>query len=566
MLSNEDLKLKQLRINARKPFILKKLPPIGNALGGAAFNKEGKLEIFPQIRRVDYTVLFSARRDRMVREVDDKGNRFVVDLSEIPLIEQNKFFNVQTDNMLKRVLRDDLVEPDGTSVNIKVYRTDMVFESEPGPSVLKQHFCFYPEDVPEWQWPGNDKATYEAAKAAGVDVWAVVKHFEKHDYERGTDILKVYEEYQAELGSRSGMRAPITDFTEKSRNKLKFTLRNALCDWTTMVTLTYPSNYPRDGRVCKTHLNRFLTHIRSDYKGIKYVWFMEFQERGAPHFHIFTTCALPGQTYVSPLWYHIVNSGDQSHLKAGTQVKPLDDSKKALEYATSYANKATQKLTPEEFKNVGRFWGSSRGLTSEIVTLSDISIRQMQHIRRHYLESFGVRGRLDRMNCYFWNGAQWAANVCHDYYNMHIRPFEAEMLDIGEVNPSLREKGAPWLEEHDKDRALGSKKHARLSKEAFPPSTGLDALRYLTRKAEYRGSDERPWRNLKVGNFNYQMYGARAKVLELDDREKPIHGLASSYGVRSKEPVSEEAFESSEITVPEWSAILGHLSKRMKVN
>lgn len=40
------------------------------------------------------------------------------------------------------------------------------------------------------------------------------------------------------------------------------------------------------------------------------------------------------------------------------------------------------------------------------------------------------------MNCYIWNGAEWAAEICR----VHIRPLEAELLDIAEVAPELREK------------------------------------------------------------------------------------------------------------------------------
>lgn len=153
---------------------------------------------------------------------------------------------------------------------------------------------------------------------------------------------------RVEKGARQGVRKAIKEFTRVSRNQLKFTLRNAVCDWLEFTTLTYPGEYPLDGRECKRHLNLFLTHLRSDYKGLKYVWFMEFQERGAPHFHIFTTCALPGKTYVSPLWFHIVNSGDKRHLEAGTQVKGLATSEEAIRYATSYANKANQKEVPKK--------------------------------------------------------------------------------------------------------------------------------------------------------------------------------------------------------------------------
>ncbi len=133
-----------------------------------------------------------------------------------------------------------------------------------------------------------------------------------------------------ETGPRSGTRQAIKHFTRVSREKLKFTLRNSLCDWLWFSTLTYPGSFPTDGRECKRHLNLLLTHLRSDYPGIKYVWFLECKERGAPHFHLFTTCAIPGRTYWSPLWYHIVDSGDKGHLVAGTQVRALTTTSEAL--------------------------------------------------------------------------------------------------------------------------------------------------------------------------------------------------------------------------------------------
>lgn len=40
---------------------------------------------------------------------------------------------------------------------------------------------------------------------------------------------------------------------------------------------------------------------------------------------------------------------------------------------------------------------------------------------------------------------------------MHIPPLEAELLDIGEVDPELREKGAAWLGPEDIARKLGLK-------------------------------------------------------------------------------------------------------------
>ena len=67
---------------------------------------------------------------------------------------------------------------------------------------------------------------------------------------------------------------------------------------------------------------------------------------------LFTTCALPGRTYLSALWFSIVNSGDPKHLASGTQVKALHNTEEAMAYATAYASKATQKLTPDGFVGV----------------------------------------------------------------------------------------------------------------------------------------------------------------------------------------------------------------------
>lgn len=140
-----------------------------------------------------------------------------------------------------------------------------------------------------------------------------------------------------------------------------------MCEWLSFSTLTYPAEFPVDGRVCKRHLNLLLTHLRKHYPGVKYVWFLEFQERGAPHFHIFTTCPVPGRTYLSPLWYHIVNSEDKKHLVSGTQVRALKSSSEAIKYATSYANKLKQKTVPERSKS--RVLGLQPEKTDPIVEL-----------------------------------------------------------------------------------------------------------------------------------------------------------------------------------------------------
>ena len=114
-----------------------------------------------------------------------------------------------------------------------------------------------------WEWTGT-REPYLKAKAAGFP----------------EELMPDGEGKVSGKGQRLGTRKAIKDFTRVSRDRrLKFTLRNALCDWLSFCTLTYPADYPQDGRVCKRHFNLLLTHLGKDYPGIKYVWFMEFQDK-----------------------------------------------------------------------------------------------------------------------------------------------------------------------------------------------------------------------------------------------------------------------------------------------
>jgi hypothetical protein len=93
--------------------------------------------------------------------------------------------------------------------------------------------------------------------------------------------------------------------------------------------------------------------------GYSTFWFLEFQERGAPHYHLFTTNYFPKE-FVSRRWYEIVNSEDSRHLAAGTRCEKLERGRSGLiSYATKYACKQIQKVVPENYENVGRFWGVS---------------------------------------------------------------------------------------------------------------------------------------------------------------------------------------------------------------
>jgi hypothetical protein len=154
-----------------------------------------------------------------------------------------------------------------------------------------------------------------------------------------------------------------------------------------MITITYPMEFPSDGKLVKGHLKKFLQWLRDTFYGIRGVWFLEFQMRGAPHFHIITDLDLasygditerrrrkktPGkasygtnveiEAAASRAWYRIVKSGDPKHLRAGTSWETFEHAEAAERYAAKHSAKPRQKDVPEGYENVGRFWGVIGGV------------------------------------------------------------------------------------------------------------------------------------------------------------------------------------------------------------
>lgn len=158
-------------------------------------------------------------------------------------------------------------------------------------------------------------------------------------------------------------RGVITQFSLASRKRLAFVASNTDIVLTSMLTLTYPREFPNDGKDVKRNLNQFLVELRKKTPGVSVLWFLEFQRRGAPHIHILirgVRVHKPMQQWVSAAWYRICGTGDARHLRAGTRLERIRKPNGARNYAVKYAHKMIQKSVPCAYRNVGRFWGHSR--------------------------------------------------------------------------------------------------------------------------------------------------------------------------------------------------------------
>jgi len=207
-------------------------------------------------------------------------------------------------------------------------------------------------------------------------------------------------------------RQEITGWSRKSRSRMRRTVGEI--DWSTdltrarppaMVTLTYPDDWVTltpTGRASKRHLQMFKKAFRRAWGvAIRAFWKLEFQRRGAPHYHIFMVppggvtkrrsgpygiipAGLKFRQWLSLIWAMIIRPADPEEFRksvaAGTGVDYAEgcrarDPRRIAEYFAKHAAfsaKAYQNIVPVEWRGPGdgpgRFWGYW-GLRKATVTI-----------------------------------------------------------------------------------------------------------------------------------------------------------------------------------------------------
>lgn len=182
-------------------------------------------------------------------------------------------------------------------------------------------------------------------------------------------------------------RRPGTIWSDKSRVKmlerfstLDFTPFSDEASIIAFLTLTYPSDWisvAPTSQSAKRHLSMFRKRFEREFNRPFYaLWKMEFQRRGAPHFHLLAPIPKGSdfKTWLSKTWTEIVNHPDElersKHLQAGTGVDKAkgiaaDTAQRVSYYFSKHssANKGSkeyQNTPPDEWVragSVGRFWG-----------------------------------------------------------------------------------------------------------------------------------------------------------------------------------------------------------------
>lgn len=178
--------------------------------------------------------------------------------------------------------------------------------------------------------------------------------------------------------------------SKRSLARLALLVRGTGIEFRSLMTLTYGANYPLSGRKAKKDLNHFLIASKRAFGSYDHIWVLEFQERGAVHFHIATTLPEPNilqREIFAKIWQEISTPyswmycqlefdgkkfvpgqtllTDESvrevhmHSKSWEGVRKKDS---LHHYFAKYCTKIRQKKVPSWYSDVGRFWAASEGV------------------------------------------------------------------------------------------------------------------------------------------------------------------------------------------------------------
>ena len=170
------------------------------------------------------------------------------------------------------------------------------------------------------------------------------------------------------------------------------------------VTLTYPSSYPHAASTVAGHLRALRGRLERRYGKFSCIWRKEYQRRGAPHYHllVFLETPIPElRAWISQAWFEVVGSGDERHLRAGTQVVEVRSWRGIRGYASKYMAKVDD--GEAEVQLTGRLWGVWRRELLPIFPESiNITLSSFFRMRRAFrrLSRQKSTHRLVRSSCF----------------------------------------------------------------------------------------------------------------------------------------------------------------------
>jgi len=185
-------------------------------------------------------------------------------------------------------------------------------------------------------------------------------------------------------------RKRVNQFSHASRKRLmRIFSRVRYSELTSpiFVTLTYHFIHRSQGFRAQKHLNVFMQFLRDTSPHVAYMWRVEMQKRGAPHFHLVlwsTDKLKPCDTdkfclELKNAWHRISQETTRAHIQYGVLISKVQNQKHAFRYISKYVAKEDEHI---DEKYTGRRWGYSRNLPIAAHCILTVSADAYKFLRK----------------------------------------------------------------------------------------------------------------------------------------------------------------------------------------
>ncbi len=200
-----------------------------------------------------------------------------------------------------------------------------------------------------------------------------------------------------------GVRGRVSGFSRASRRRLQRTL--AAIDWRAggpeqarFLTLTF-HRVPCDWRA------RWLAWLACARRlGVRYIWRLEAQDRGAPHWHLMLWATDGALAALREDWTRIAADGSRAHRRYGWHVLRLDSYRRASAYLSKYLGKVGGACL---IIDGARSWGTSRSLPVATPRCATLDQRQYVQVARTARRLARARRRERRPRAMWWRRSTW---------------------------------------------------------------------------------------------------------------------------------------------------------------
>lgn len=246
--------------------------------------------------------------------------------------------------------------------------------------------------------------------------------------EGGLMAVKLPKKYVTARGSFAD-RGRVCGFSAHARRRLMRKLamlkRSVL---PLFVTMTYPGEFDVDFHEWKNDLHKFARRFARRFPAAAFVWRLEPQKRGAPHYHLLVYgVTMDGDTvaWFHKAWFESVKSGDEKHFIYGVKVENIRSRRGVNAYVSKYIAKKQGIPSAEDgapvvdWAFVGRWWGVRYGHNlpeSEVFEAVGLSLSQSTKLlrsMRRYLSAFGVKvsANLPGLTMFVSDPSSWAIAI-----------------------------------------------------------------------------------------------------------------------------------------------------------